>query len=269
MAITEKVQLLGAGLYKDIPEILTLKSLPTASELDYVSSEDFQQTMLTKILPQAVEEKIDFRKLLDIDYSWICRALRILNYGPYYTTNSIFCPKCGVVSGEYRVDLRSIEVKTLPEGFTNDVVISKDEFIDFDEDIHLHLLRVGEVLDIQNQKIARELKIKSNSTSEQNEELLVICQMIHAIGQNKGLTSMEVYQTIQNKFSPADYKILKEVARELTDYGLRVGGNCTCPKCGSEEAGFFALQDDKFFRPTLGDLREWKRSKNSKPTDDL
>jgi len=267
MAITEKVELLGKGLYKDIPDVLTLKSLPTASELDYVSAEDFQQTMLTKILPQAVEEQIDFRKLLDIDYAWICRALRILNYGPYYTASSIFCPKCGIVSTETRVDLRNIEVKMLPEGFVNDVVISKDEFIDFDEDVHLHLLRVGEVLDIQNNKTARELKIKS--TNEKNDELMVICQMIHSIGQSSGLTSMEVYQIIQSRFSPADYTILKEVARELTDYGLRVGGNCSCPKCGNMEAGFFALNDDKFFRPTLGDLREWKRSRNSGSTENI
>ena len=34
MAISEKITLLGKGLYKDIPDVLTLKAIPTASELD-------------------------------------------------------------------------------------------------------------------------------------------------------------------------------------------------------------------------------------------
>ena len=46
MAISEKIRLLGAGLYTDIPDELTLNALPTVSELDMVSSEDFDMTML-------------------------------------------------------------------------------------------------------------------------------------------------------------------------------------------------------------------------------
>ena len=130
--ISEKIQLLGKGIYTDIPDELTLTSLPTASELDYVGSEDFQATMLDKILPQAVAEKINFRNLLEIDYDWICRGLRILNYGPYYTTNAIFCPDCNKTSyGEYQVDLRTIECKPLPDDFNNEIVVPKESFIDF------------------------------------------------------------------------------------------------------------------------------------------
>ena len=132
MAISERIELLGKGLYTDvgIPDILTLKSIPTASELDYVGGEDFIATMLDNIFPKAIEEKCDFRKLLEIDFQWICRALRILNYGPYITTNAIFCGDCGEVSrGDYQVDLRSVEVKPLPAGFDNNIKISKDEFI--------------------------------------------------------------------------------------------------------------------------------------------
>lgn len=81
--VSERIELLGKGLYKDIPDILTLKSIPTASELDYVGSEDFERTMIDKILPAAVEESINFNNLLEIDYFWVCRCLRILNYGPY------------------------------------------------------------------------------------------------------------------------------------------------------------------------------------------
>ena len=68
MSISEKIQLLGKGLYQNIPDELTISNIPTASELDYVGSEDFDTTMLDKILPQAVEENINFRDLLEIDY---------------------------------------------------------------------------------------------------------------------------------------------------------------------------------------------------------
>ena len=43
--MSEKIELLGKGLYTDIPDELTLTSIPTASELDYVGSEDLEATM--------------------------------------------------------------------------------------------------------------------------------------------------------------------------------------------------------------------------------
>ena len=43
--IAEKIELLGKGLYTDIPDQLTLKAIPTVSELDYVGSEDFEAMM--------------------------------------------------------------------------------------------------------------------------------------------------------------------------------------------------------------------------------
>ena len=133
--LSEKTALLSKGMYKDIPDVITLKSIPTSSELEFVGSEDFDKTMLDVIFPQAIEEKFDYYSLLEIDYQWICRCLRILNYGPYYTTNSIFCGNCQQISyGEYQVDLRSVNVIPLPEGYKNDITISRDEFIDFGKD---------------------------------------------------------------------------------------------------------------------------------------
>ena len=257
MAISEKIALLGKGLYKDIPDVLTLKSIPTASELDYAGGEDFQATMLDIILPKAVEEKVDFRKLLEIDFQWICRCLRILNYGPFYTTNAIFCPDCdGVSRGEYRVDLRTIDVKTLPEGFTNSIVVSKDEFIDFDGDIVLHLPTIQEMID------ANKDQLFVDASGDTNIGFARLCYMIKAIKGDAKVTPTDIKFTIQNNLSDADYKILKTRATELTDYGLRAGGKTVCPKCGSRRAAFVALVDDRFFRPTLGDLRAWKADRN-------
>ena len=258
MAISEKIELLGKGLYKDIPDVLTLKSIPTASELDYVGGEDFQATMLDIILPKAVEEQVNFRDLLEIDFQWVCRCLRILNYGPYYTTNAIYCPDCDQIShGEYQVDLRSVDVKMLPNGFRNSIVIPKDDFIDYDGDITLHLPTIQEIMN------ANKDPLFLDANGDTNTGLARLCYMIKSLKGNEKLSVPEIKFTIQNKLSAADFFVLKSRATELTDYGLRAGGTTICPKCGSKEAAFVALVDDRFFRPTMGDLRAWKADKSA------
>ena len=257
--ISEKIQLLGKGLYTDIPDELTLTSIPTASELDYVGSEDFEATMLDKILPQAVAEKVNFRNLLEIDFQWICRCLRLLNYGPYHTTNAIFCSECNKTSyGEYRVDLRTIGCKELPEGFVNEIKVSKDSFLDFEGDIILKLPTIQETMN------AYKDKAFINEKGRVNRELARMCYMIKSIKGKKNLTPIEIKMMIQKELTSADYIILKDEISNLTDYGLRAGGSTTCPKCNSHDAAFIALVDDRFLRPTLGDLRQWKHDRSSR-----
>lgn len=264
MAISERVELLGAGLYTDIPDVLTLTAIPTASELDYVSGEDFEKTMLDVIFPQAIQEKFDYGNLLEIDYHWICRCLRILNYGPYHTTNAIFCDKCGQTSyGEYSVNLETIGCKMLPDGFKNDLVISKDEFIDFDGDIHIKLPTIRQIMNSDKDKTFQ------NSEGKTNRELARICYMVSSIRGDSNLTPVEVNLRIKNGLSAADYIILKNRVQQLSDYGLRAGGIATCPKCGNKSAAFIALMDDRFFRPTLGDLREWKNARSSGANENI
>lgn len=258
MAISETVELLGKGLYNDIPDVLTLKAIPTASELEAVGNEDFDKTMLESVLPQAVDEKINFRDLLEIDYQWLCRCLRILNYGPYHTTNVIFCNKCGRSSyGEYIVNLKTIECKPLPENFVNDIVIHKDEFIDFDGDVHIKLPTIQQVLNSQQDTAFKD------ATGEVNRELARICYMISSIKRKSTLTPPEIKILLQDQMSSADFLLLKGRIRELTDYGLRAGGSAQCPKCGNPDAAFLALVDDRFFRPSLGALRQWKRDRTA------
>ena len=251
-ANSEKIELLGKGLYTSIPDVLTLQSIPTASELEFVSSEDFEQTMLDSILPQAVQEKIDFRQLFEIDFYWICRALRILNYGPYFTTNVLFCSNCGESShGEYTVDLRTVDCKVLPPKFINDIVISKDEFLDFNEDVHVKLPTIQDMLNAENDN-------SFNVGDKSNTQLARICYMISEVGTKKNLNPVEAKMLVTQRFNSADYIILKNKIQELTDYGLRAAGVAKCPKCGKNDAAFLALVNDKFFRPTMGDLRKWR-----------
>lgn len=262
--ITEKIELLGKGLYKNIPDQLTLKALPTISELDYVGSEDFDETMLTKILPQAIQEDIDVNQLLEIDYQWICRCLRLLNFGPYHTTNSIFCTKCGKTSyGDFQVNLETIKCEPLPEGFTNDIVITSDNFIDFKGEIRLKLPTIRQILESYKDKAFKR------PDGYTNKELARICYMIYAVKDKTGVAPIEVKLMIENELSPADYVMLRDTVAQVTNYGLRAGGSAVCPKCGHPDAAFIALTDDRFFRCTVDDLRKWRDDRNSRKSKDV
>lgn len=251
-----KCVLLGRGIYKDIPDELTLKKIPTVSELDYASGEEFDKVLIDSILPVSIAEKINFNELLEIDFQWLCRALRIENYGPYHTTNAIWCDQCGSTShGEYQVDLRSIGCKELPPGFTNDFVIKRDEFIDFNGDIKFRLPTI--------QKINNAYKDKAFQTADGrvNREFARICYMVSSIKGKDALTPIEIKLQLQKDLSPADYIILKGIVNDMADFGLRAGGECECPKCGSQKAAFIGLTEDRFFRPTLADLKLWKQNR--------
>lgn len=259
MAISEKIELLGK--YEEIPRILTLTSMPTATELDYVGAEDFDDVMLDKILPKSVEEgaNINFRNLLEVDYLWICRALRILNYGPYHTTNSIFCDKCGTVSrGEYNVDLRTIPCNPIPDDFTGSIVISRDKFLDFGKSITIKLPTIQEKMNAFKDKMFKDVNGMTN------RDLARLCYMMKSLDADQTITPVQAKIIIQDQMSPADYIIFKEEVHSSTNFGLRAGGSCVCPKCKHTDASFIAIQDDRFFRPTLGDLRKWRDDRNSR-----
>lgn len=263
MAISEKIQLLGKGLYKNIPDELTLTSIPTASELDYVGAEDFDEVMLTKILPKCIEEDIDPKDLLEIDYMWVLRCLRFINYGPYTKVGLIYCEDCNDISrGEYMVNLEAIEVKPLPEDFKQPITISKDEFIDFGKAITFNLPTIR---DVQNARKDSQFK---DAFGNSNEAFARICYMIKSIG-GTPCSPVDVRIELQKNLSSADYIILKDKIRELEDYGLRAGGATKCPKCGGEKAWFRAFVNEAFFRPDVESLREWKNSRDRREAENL
>ena len=260
--ISEKIELLGKGLYSDIPDVLTLHSIPTASELEYVGSEDFDKTMLDKILPAAIEEKINFKNLLEVDYYWICRCLRMVNFGPYFTTNSVFCSDCSKVSyGDFQVNLNTVDCVPIPAGFTNDILVSRDEFLDFQGDIHLKLLTIQECLNAYKDKAFQ------NPQGGVNRELARICYMITSIGGNNKLNPVEVKMKIQKDLSPADYIVLKGRVDAMTDFGVRAGGKTQCPKCHSMNAN--AITYDRYQEPVTVDSFETEQDAVDKLIDQL
>ena len=255
--LSESVQLLaGEGFYKTIPTgIVKINAVPTASELEYVSSEDFDSTMVRSILPQVVENgsDIDFTELLVIDYDWLCRCLRMKSYGPFFTTDRIICPDCNKVHrGGYKVDLRNVGINVLPDNFVNSMTVSSDEFIDVKDDFVVKLLTVKDLLAMLKDNAFNRSNGKKSLTLER------ICYMTKQIGTNQNLTPLDVRSYIRKNVSSADYEILKSCVNDVDNYGLHAMGSVKCPVCGSIEAYFVAMQQDKFFRPAVGDVREFK-----------
>ena len=253
-----KCTLLGKGLYTDIPDDLTIGNIPTLSGLDYASGEEFDKVLIDSVLPGTIVEKINFNNLLEIDFQWLCRAVRVANYGPYHTASTIWCDQCGKTShGDYPVKLTTIGCKELPKNFTNDIIIKRDEFIDFSGDIKFRLPTV--------QQINNAYKDKAFQTADGrvNRELARICYMVYSIKGKTGNTPVEVKLIIEKEMSAADFIILKGIVADLGDYGLRAGGTCECPACKSQSAAFVGMSDDRFFRPSLSDLRYWKQDRLS------
>ena len=117
---------------------------------------------------------------------------------------------------------------------------------------------------IQDAMNAYKDKLFINEKGKVNKELARMCYMIKSIGSRTNLTPMEIKMLIQKDLTSADYIVLKDEVARLTDYGLRAGGSTVCPKCHSQNAAYIALVDDRFFRPTLGDLRQWKHDRDSR-----
>lgn len=263
MAISEKIQLLGKGVYTDIPDELTLKSIPTGSELDYVGAEDFDDVMLNKILPQCIEESIDPKNLLEIDYYWVLRCLRFINYGPYVHIGVIFCDNCeSTTQGDFMGNLETIPCNPLPPNFKNSIIIPKDSFIDFKDDVEIHLPTIQEVINSRKDKQFQDAFGKSN------RQFARLCYMIRSIGGQK-MDPVAIRMRLQKDLSPADYIILRETASNLTDYGLRAGGTITCPKCKDQNASFVTFIDERFFRPTVDILRRWGEDRDRRSMEDV
>lgn len=263
MSITEKIQLLGQNLYDDIPNELTLKAIPTASELDYVGSEDFHDTMLNKILPQCIEEPINPKNLLEMDYYWVLRCLRIMNYGPYVKVGGIFCSDCDTPStGEYMVDLRTVECNPIPKDFKNTMVIPAENFLSFNKSIEIKLPTIQEV---QNANKDNQFK---DAYGNSNRRFARICYMIKKIG-GQPTDPITTRLRIQNDLEPADYAILQDEIHNLDNYGLRSGGKVKCPACGGPNGNFITFIDERFFRPDVDCLRKWGDDRKQRKDKDV
>ena len=121
--------------------------------------------------------------------------------------------------------MRTIPCNPLPPNFKNQIVIEADEFIDFNKSITLSLKTIQTMLNCDKDAMFQ------NKSGRSHQEFARLCYMVTAIGTNTNVNPIEVLHIIEHEMSAADFVILKELAREYTNYGLVSGGSCTCPAC--------------------------------------
>lgn len=246
MAISERVQLLGR--YENIPPELTISCISTDDELRYVGDESFVDLMLNVILPKLVSENVNFNDLLEIDFHWLCRCLRILSFGPIHTTNSIFCTKChSTTYGEYKVNLNTIVCTPIPEDIPEIQRISKHEFIEYDKDIFFKLLTMSQIDKLYKDPLFQQKDGRVDTL------LGHMCYMIITVGDEE-VTPRKVLDILKSNMISADFCILRELMSMMADFGLKSFGKTSCPnhKCKSQEASFMALADDRYY------VRPWE-----------
>lgn len=245
MAISERIQLLAK--YDNIPSEISVSSIQTDDELRYVGDESYISLMLDTLFPKVIAEKFDFRTLLEIDFHWICRCLRILSFGPIHTTNSIFCDLCHNTSyGEYKVNLNSVRCIPVPQDNPTLMKLHHVEFIDFDQDVFFKLLTIGDVYNLSKDEMFMRKDGRVDTI------LGKMCYMIRRVGDRDDLEPKQVLSILKDEINSADYHILRGYINSMVDYGLRSGGTAQCPKCGSQEAAFIALPDDRYY------VRPWE-----------
>ena len=124
------------------------------------------------------------------------------------------------------------------------------------------MLTIQEALDLAHDNLFKR------PNGEVNTQFARVCYSIDSMGQKKGMDHVAAKLEIENKMSPADYKVLVGVVKDLIDYGLRAGGRCQCPQCRGTDATFIALADDRFFRPTVGDIRKGRDDRRIRGDED-
>lgn len=236
MGLSEKVSLLST--YPDIPSVLTISAITTEHELELVSSEDYDRTMIDSIFPKVIKEDIEFYTLLEIDYQWLCRCIRMLSYGNEVTARSIICDDCeAVCQGEYKVDFRYVDCKPLPVGFNNQCKVQTWETFDESIFVRFHLLTIREYLDVLD-----TLYLYDN-----NAVLSRVCHMIDKVNDIQLDNPVKAKEYILNTMSAAEYQMICNQMLQRADYGLRSYGSIKCPKCKSNNARFLMLPNDIYF----------------------
>ena len=131
------------------------------------------------------------------------------------------------------------------------MVIPRDAFISFKEDIEIQLPTIQ---DVQNSEKDKQFK---DAMGNVNRRFARLCYMIKKIGGHQH-DPVAVRLKLQKELEPADYAILQDEVKKLDNYGLRSGGKVTCPACGGPNGNFLTFIDERFFRPDVDCLRKWR-----------
>lgn len=251
--ITEQFLLPSGGkLYGDnFDGNITLRAMTTIEERMRTGSEDYYNTM-SEIVNNCIVDnrnpdgsyKIDSKRFTLFDFDAVCVKLRIISYGPLYTTTAV-CTLCGQTF-THKADLRDLEFKFLPEDFVEPYIVGPLPRLG--DTLGCRFLRVQDKIDI-DRKAKEILSRDLNYVGKPEFEL----EMLHRIVTING---EEVDSIMGTKYVQHMTSMDVEYFHDFIDkdfYGVLKTGRTDCvntvegEKCAGK-AIYFVRANDEFFR---------------------
>ena len=244
--VMEGYELPSGGVIYSVPvnPHVELRSMTARDEMKRLAPSTTPLKTLADIIEGCMIEKpaIHVYDMALADYEYLLHKLRIVTYGEDYKIG-IRCPECGE-SIDTIAKLDSLELKE----FDNDTWNELKEFTlpKSGRRISLKFLTPRLLDEIEAKSKDAQRKAKGAGFDFETYTRLISC--IDTIdGEVKRITELE---TIINNLPAADMtKILNNLDRLNTLFGLDNQLFVTCPKCGEEVMTFFRFGPE-FFRPT-------------------
>ena len=245
VTISEEVILPSRGIgYPEeynIPESFTLRAMTTLEEKLRLSSSDGFKIIPELINRCLVDANFDAFNLTLSDLEYTMIRLRTITYGQNYKI-PVMCPRCGHTY-ETTVDLDTIQIKELPDGFSGTVEIGP-------------LPISGDVLECklltsdEQNKIKKECKrlLSKNPGYVGDPEMIVKWNYIIKSKNEEQFDMANIQRYIENLYA-GDFRYLESKYNKFTNsVGIDSKLFDTCPQCKSDFEFNLPIVDE-FFRP--------------------
>lgn len=242
-AIIETVSLPSKGMiYADVPESFTIRPM-TVNELKILYGSSNTMSALNAILSEVINvENFPVSDLIAADKLYLAYKLRSITFAPEYKTSAYckFCHENVPVSINLEDD---IEIKYLPDGFTNPFSIGKLPVAK--DEIELRMLTSSDFDRIMNR--SKEIQKKFPDYAGDPMYPITLSMQIETVN-GKKLKSRDKEEYVLNMAAMDDLYINQKLSE--IEVGPTMPIEIECPKCGSVLRVSVALGED-FFRPRL------------------
>ena len=243
VAINESYDMPSRGLLGEMtPAKITLRAMTTIEEKMRLASTGV--SVMPNIIKACLVDPIDSDThrwtLTDIQFAMY--KLRTVTYGPEYKI-MLECPRCGN-KFEITVNLDELNVKELPDGFTNPFTIGPLPVCG--DSIDCKFLTVKDYEDIE--KESKRILKKFPDYVGDPSIVLILQHKIEKIN-DETLLGPKIQQYIE-KMHARDLQYLNSKYNEISDaYGLDIYDMIeTCPRC-QNDVSFDLPINEEFFRP--------------------
>ena len=234
---------------------ITLRAMTTIEERMRLGSEDYYSTM-SEIVNRCIVDninpdgsyKIDSKRFTIFDFDAVCIKLRIISYGPLYSTEAV-CTVCGH-QFRHKADLRELEFKFVPDDFVEPYTIGP--LPHSGDTLGCRFLRVQDKIDIERK--AKEILSKEpNYVGNPEFELEMLHRIVTINGED--VDSIMGTKYIQHMISMDVNYYQENIDKDF--YGVSVVGRTECPNTingkpcvGSKLKGaiYYIRSDKEFFR---------------------